>query len=250
MIKTPGRSAFAGLREVPPGTTVVVSSEGESRQRYWSLPPAEHRDDLPTTVERARGLLGQAVRGQLAADVPVCMLLSGGLDSSALAALGRPAAGNLHTLSVDVGARAASGDAMGRGPDGPYIDLMVRHLVTAHRTVRPNAGDLADPALRAWAGRLRDGLTMGDFDTSLLLLFRAAEQQQAPGRTSGRAPRRHRGGRPRPQFPSAVVSAVVAGGATDVLVVPRMEGRKRRFGKVQQTRERFLASTLRITGYR
>ncbi|MFC8274574.1 asparagine synthase (glutamine-hydrolyzing) [Streptomyces sp. NPDC057271] len=179
MIKTPGRSAFAGLREVAPGTTVVVSSEGESIQRYWSLTPAEHRDDLPTTVERVRGLLGRAARGQLAADVPVCMLLSGGLDSSALAALGRPAAGKLHTLSVDVGARAADGDAMARDPDGPYVDLMVRHLDTTHRTVRPSADDLADPALRAWAGRLRDGLTMGDFDTSLLLLFRAVREHFA-----------------------------------------------------------------------
>ncbi|MEU7015666.1 asparagine synthase-related protein [Streptomyces sp. NPDC046385] len=152
MIKTPGRSAFAGLREVAPGTTVVLSANGETIHRYWTLTPAEHRDDPPTTVERVRGLLGRAVRGQLAADVPVCMLLSGGLDSSALAALGRPPTGNLHTLSVDVGARAADDDAMGRNPDGPYVDLMVRHLDTTHRTVRPSADDLADPgASPHWA---------------------------------------------------------------------------------------------------
>lgn len=47
MIKTPGRSAFAGLREVAPGTTVVLSAKGETIHRYWTLTPAEHRDDLP-----------------------------------------------------------------------------------------------------------------------------------------------------------------------------------------------------------
>ncbi|MFF9070545.1 hypothetical protein ACF09E_34885 [Streptomyces sp. NPDC014891] len=44
---------------------------------------------------------------------------------------------------------------------------------------------------------------------------------------------------------TAVVSAVVAGVATGVLVVPRMEARKRRIGEIHQARDRFLASMLR-----
>jgi asparagine synthase (glutamine-hydrolysing) len=176
MIKTPGRSAFAGVSEVAPGTTVTVTPRGASVRRYWSLTPAEHGDDLPTTVARVRQLLEQAVTGQLAADVPVSVLLSGGLDSSAIAALARPAVESLHTLSVDLGDRASGQDAMGRDPDGPYAELMVRHLGSAHRRVRLDADALADPAHRAHAGRLRDGLTLGDFDTSLLQLFRAVRE--------------------------------------------------------------------------
>ncbi|WP_314614681.1 hypothetical protein [Streptomyces stackebrandtii] len=45
---------------------------------------------------------------------------------------------------------------------------------------------------------------------------------------------------------TAVVSAVVAGVATGVLVVPRMEARKRRIGEVHLARDRFLASMLKI----
>ncbi|MCM2423638.1 asparagine synthase (glutamine-hydrolyzing) [Streptomyces sp. RKAG293] len=176
MIKTPGRSAFAGLREIEPGTVTTLTPDGVRTRRYWSLTPAEHRDDLPTTLERVRTLLGRAVTGQLRADVPVSVLLSGGLDSSAIAALARPEADVLHTLSVDLGAGASGEDAMGRDPDGPYADLMVRHLDTAHRTVAPAARDLADPSHRARVGRLRDGLTMGDFDTSLMMLFRAVRE--------------------------------------------------------------------------
>ncbi|MER5405677.1 asparagine synthase (glutamine-hydrolyzing) [Streptomyces sp. NPDC002769] len=176
MINTPGRSAFAGLREVAPGTVVTVTPEGVRARRYWSLAPVEHGDDLPATVARVRELLEEAVTGQLAADVPVSVLLSGGLDSSAIAALGRRTAGTLHTLSVDLGSQASDRDAMGRDPDGPYVELMVRHLGSSHRRVRLDADALADPDGRARVGRLRDGLTLGDFDTSLLQLYRAVRE--------------------------------------------------------------------------
>ncbi|MCM2416117.1 asparagine synthase (glutamine-hydrolyzing) [Streptomyces sp. RKAG290] len=176
MIKTPGRSAFAGLEEVAPGTVVTMTPEGACARRYWSLGPAEHSDDLPTTVARVRQLLEEAVTGQLAADVPVSVLLSGGLDSSAIAAVARPAAGTLHTLSVDLGNQASDRDAMGRDPDGPYAELMVRHLASSHRQVQLDVDLLADPARRARVGYLRDGLTLGDFDTSLLQLYSAVRE--------------------------------------------------------------------------
>ncbi|MEY2243507.1 asparagine synthase (glutamine-hydrolyzing) [Streptomyces sp. BF23-18] len=176
MIKTPGRSVFAGLKEVAPGTVVTVTREGVRVRRYWSLAPVEHRDDLPATVTRVRQLLEEAVTGQLAADVPVSVLLSGGLDSSAIAALARPAAGTLHTLSVDLGNQTSDRDAMGRDPDGPYAELMVRHLGSSHRRVRLEAEPLAAPVWRARVGHLRDGLTLGDFDISLLQLYRAVRE--------------------------------------------------------------------------
>lgn len=176
MINTPGRTPFAGLREVAPGTVVNVTPQGVRARRYWSLGPAEHRDDLPTTVARVRQLLEESVTGQLAADVPVSVLLSGGLDSSAIAALARPATQTLHTLSVDLGDRPSGHDAMEREDDGPYADLMAAHLGSAHRRVYVDADALADPARRARVGRLRDGLTLGDFDTSLLELYRAVRE--------------------------------------------------------------------------
>ncbi|MCZ4119866.1 asparagine synthase (glutamine-hydrolyzing) [Streptomyces sp. H39-S7] len=176
MIKTPGRTAFAGLREVAPGTVLTLTPQGARATRYWSLDPAEHGDDLPTTVARVRQLLEESVAGQLTADVPVSVLLSGGLDSSAIAALARPAVGPLHTLSVDLGDRASDQDVMEREADGPYAEMMVAHLGSTHRRVRLGTDALADPVRRAEAGRLRDGLTLGDFDTSLLALYRAVRE--------------------------------------------------------------------------
>ncbi|HEV3172218.1 MAG TPA: asparagine synthase (glutamine-hydrolyzing) [Actinocrinis sp.] len=177
MIKTPGRSVYAGLREVAPGTVTTITPAGERTERYWSLSPAEHRDSLPDTVATIRALLGQAVRAQFRADVPVCALLSGGLDSSAIAAIARAGGENISTLSVDLGGPERGRDRMRRDADRPYVELMVRHLRTRHRSIAPDPADLADPSHRTLICRLRDGLGLGDFDTSLLLLFRAVRER-------------------------------------------------------------------------
>jgi asparagine synthase (glutamine-hydrolysing) len=105
------------------------------------------------------------------------VLLSGGLDSSAIAALAGAGGEDLSTLSVDLGGPGHGHDRMRRGADGPYVDLMVRRLHSRHQRIAPDPHDLADPSHRALICRLRDGLGLGDFDTSLLLLFRAVRER-------------------------------------------------------------------------
>ncbi|MCB5169891.1 asparagine synthase (glutamine-hydrolyzing) [Streptomyces bambusae] len=177
MISTPGRTPFHGLREVPPGHTAVFSPGRHSMEQYWSLSPREHLDDLPTTVSRIRELLEEAVRSHSQADVPVCTLLSGGLDSSAIAALGRGER-QLRTVSVDFGASQSSDeDAMRRGWDAPYVALMREYLGSDHREVTITPAELAAPEHRRDVIGARDALGLGDFDASLMLLFRAAREQ-------------------------------------------------------------------------
>ena len=91
-VKTPGHAVWDGMREVEPGTVVTVDARGLRSHAYWTLQTREHTDDRDATVAQVRELLDDIVRRQLVADVPRCMLLSGGLDSSALTALAaRPA---------------------------------------------------------------------------------------------------------------------------------------------------------------
>src|SRR5512146_1408604 len=99
-VNTPGHAMWRGMLEVAPGTVVSVDRSGCQSMAYWTLSATPHADDLPTTVGRVRELLDDIVTRQLEADVPLCMLLSGGLDSSALTAL---AAGQLR--AADVGTR-------------------------------------------------------------------------------------------------------------------------------------------------
>lgn len=177
MVNSPGRTPFSGLSEVPPAHVVTIDASGRAAvHRYWSLTPREHTDDLPDTVATVRDLLSRAVGGQAVTEVPSCTLLSGGLDSSAIAALARQSTGGaLTTVSLDLTAktRPSARDAMRRDDDAPYIALMADALGSRHHGIAPAAQRLADPALRAEVVRARDGLSLGDFDHSALLLFKA-----------------------------------------------------------------------------
>lgn len=98
------QGVFEGITELEPGHVRTVSPERTSDAPYW-LP--DHTPDLAITsldeaVERVRASLERAVSlRMLRADVPVGSYLSGGLDSSLIAALGRAATtGPFRTYSI------------------------------------------------------------------------------------------------------------------------------------------------------
>lgn len=175
---TPGSAVLRGLREVPPGTTVAIDRSGERRRRYWSLVSAPHLDDRPTTVATVREILADTVRRQLVSDVPLCTLVSGGVDSSAVAALASAAlrergTGELVTYAVDFrdSARDFVADANRPDLDAPYVRALVEHLGCRHTDVVLDTPDLLE--IQALATRARDRPCLGDLDASLYLLFRA-----------------------------------------------------------------------------
>jgi len=99
-------TAFEGIKEVRPACWLEVRSGSglETTQKpYWR--PAygsENPRDLGAVVENVRELLTSSVRSQLISDVPVGVMLSGGLDSSTLTALMSRVRGDsgFHTFSL------------------------------------------------------------------------------------------------------------------------------------------------------
>ena len=95
----PPRSVFRGVSELPPGHVRTVSRDGDVTRRFWAprypaSPGEGFRGSLEDGVAAVREALEQAVRlRMLRADVPVGSYLSGGLDSSLVAALGRKVKG-------------------------------------------------------------------------------------------------------------------------------------------------------------
>ncbi|HEU5431126.1 MAG TPA: asparagine synthase (glutamine-hydrolyzing), partial [Thermomicrobiales bacterium] len=184
-VKTPEQAIFRGMAEVRPGQVVRVRREGTDKRRYWALTAREHVDDQATTVRTVRELLDDIVARQLIADVPLCTLLSGGLDSSAITALAAKAlreetGGTVRSFAVDFAGHAErfQPDELRDTPDAPYVADLARHVAADHTDIVLDSDELMDPAARAAVRHARDLPSgTGDMDTSLYLLFRAIRSQ-------------------------------------------------------------------------
>ncbi len=130
---------FRAIHKVEAGTVASFDAHGRGAMRYWvpELIPVE-----PMPWERAERLLAErlelAVRKQLAADVPVGVFTSGGVDSSLLATLAARVTGPaaLHTFTV--------GFAEAGFDESDYGRVMADHLGTPHLTVQVTEGDLCE----------------------------------------------------------------------------------------------------------
>ncbi|MFJ3792833.1 asparagine synthase (glutamine-hydrolyzing) [Kitasatospora sp. NPDC090091] len=181
-VKEPGRAVWAGMHEVKPGTMVTFDRSGLREHVYWRLEVAEHHDDTETTVRRVREMLEDSVARQLVADVPQCVLLSGGLDSSALTALaGRRLAADgerARTFTVDFEQTDAfRPDDLRGSPDAPFAREVVQHVGTLHHDIKLDYQELANPEVRRATVTARDlPFGFGEADNSLYLLFKAIRE--------------------------------------------------------------------------
>ncbi|MDX3000845.1 asparagine synthase (glutamine-hydrolyzing) [Kribbella solani] len=178
-----GGSPWKDITEVEPGTVLTVRRSGLSVRRYWRLPTRPHEDDRDTTVERVRELLGDIVHRQLVADVPLGVLLSGGLDSSSITALAasylKEQGQQVRTFSVDfadLGENFAANE-MVRGLDTPYASEVADRVGSRHEVVTLDPGRMEDPELRRAVVAARDVPGLGELDASLYLLFAAIRQR-------------------------------------------------------------------------
>jgi asparagine synthase (glutamine-hydrolysing) len=127
---------LAGVRKLAPGTLLVVEPDGTRREvRYWDPPYARREADAGMDAADWGDAVGEAlaiaVRRRMVADVPVGVLLSGGLDSSLIVALlARQGQTGLRTFSIGF---EAVGDR--EGDEFAYSDLVAREFATDHARI-------------------------------------------------------------------------------------------------------------------
>jgi asparagine synthase (glutamine-hydrolysing) len=125
-----------GVRKLPPATIRVIDADSRSQDhRFWNLryetTPEEQQLRYEDWQERTLDALRTAVERRLVADVPVGVLLSGGLDSSLI--VGLLAEQGQHGLSTfSVGFEAAGGE---KGDEFEYSDIIARHFNTDHHRI-------------------------------------------------------------------------------------------------------------------
>jgi asparagine synthase (glutamine-hydrolysing) len=153
------RSAFRDIAKLPPGGRLVVEGETVHVDRWWDVAPLVSTPPLSLGLEAAaqavRSHLTSAVDAALMTDVPLGVFLSGGLDSSAIAALA-------HARSDGALATFTLGFDVDGFDEGEHAALVARRLGTRHeklvitadlfaeglRDLAPLVDEpLADPAL-------------------------------------------------------------------------------------------------------
>lgn len=98
------KTFFAGIRELPPGHTLVVDDGKAAIRQYWDV-RYDYRDSrsAESLVAELADLLNHSVQIQCRSDVPLGTHLSGGLDSSTVAGLASRHVQNLKTFSIRFG---------------------------------------------------------------------------------------------------------------------------------------------------
>ena len=165
--RTPGRTPYRSMQTLEPGSALIARGSRVAVKKYWRIEDAPHEGDVSTTIRHTRRLLEQC-----AADVAAlnpAVMLSGGLDSTALTALLKDRVQTLRSFSVDYqdNARDFRANAFRPEMDAPYVLAAVRACGTQHRTVTLTQQELAAGLDRAVS--LRGFPGMADIDTSLML---------------------------------------------------------------------------------
>ncbi len=132
----PPHTILKGVRKFPPATIRVIEPDGTARDRlYWTPDMTRHAEDAGLTAEdwrdRVLDSLRAAVKRRMVADVPVGVLLSGGVDSSLIVGL-LAELGQKDLMTFSVGFEAANGE---QGDEFVYSDLIARHYGTKHHKI-------------------------------------------------------------------------------------------------------------------
>lgn len=125
--------------KLPPAHAAIyqLGTDSFHAWRYWTLPPNMPEADfsIEDLTDELETIFSESVQRQLVADVPIGILLSGGLDSSLITAVAA------RTSSQPIRTFTVSFPGHGAFDEGPYARLVAEHFCTEHTEL------IAEPAL-------------------------------------------------------------------------------------------------------
>jgi len=141
----PPRTILKGVRKLPPACVRVIGPDGTAHERvYWSLSFERSAADIqkPNAAwgEELLAALRRAVERRRIADVPVGVLLSGGVDSSLLTGL-LAESGHADLRTFSIGFEAAHGEA---GDEFQWSDIVAQRFETEHQKIFIESARLID----------------------------------------------------------------------------------------------------------
>lgn len=170
--RNPGTGVLDGCFECLPGHYLAYNRFGLTDNCYWKLESRPHTDNYGTTLEKTAFLVTDAIKRQMISDVPICTLLSGGLDSSLVSAICaaelKKKGEKLTTFSFDFLDNDQYFEANSFQPsqDRPYVDTMVEAIGSEHHYLICDNHTQADLLIESV--KAHDLPCMADIDSSLL----------------------------------------------------------------------------------
>ena len=132
------QTMFRGIEKLLPARTLTFRNGQITQREYWTLhSPEQHERPDEEWCERFEALFEDSVRARLMSDVPLGMFLSGGLDSSAIAAMmARHATEKIRTFSVGFAEQGYS--------ELPYAQQVADAIGAEHHEITLKPGDFFD----------------------------------------------------------------------------------------------------------
>jgi len=170
---TPGNTFFKDINEIKPGHYATYSDINFNTYCYWDLKTDFCEDDIYTAITKTKELVTDSLKKQFVSDVPVCCMLSGGLDSSILTTLAKQENSNLTTFSIDFKGNnnAFVSNAYQPTQDAEFVKIMSGFLNTNHKTIYFKNEDLFNLLEDSIIARDMPG--MADIDSSMYAFCQA-----------------------------------------------------------------------------
>lgn len=174
--RTPGKTVYKNIYEIKPGEYGYWQNGKLTTKTYFKFKSQPHTDNVNATTTKIRKMLTKVVQQHSSSQHRVGLMLSGGLDSSAITALAAQNQTNLKTFSVDYVGNQENFKPTDFSPsrDNYYIDLVAKRYKTQHNYQLLNSADLSLTLHEALLAR--DYPSMADIDSSLLLFCRALKE--------------------------------------------------------------------------
>src|SRR5919201_2621586 len=94
------RTLFEGVQKLPPASSLSVDKTGLTERRWWTGEPRPTRSDTEQLVDEYSAAFERAVVRQMMSDRPIGVMLSGGVDSAAIAAVVAKHSPHMRTFTV------------------------------------------------------------------------------------------------------------------------------------------------------
>lgn len=172
----PGNTYFKNIYELKPGHFATYSDINFNTYCYWDLKTESFEDDIYTTISKTKYLVTDSLKKQLNSDVPVCAMLSGGLDSSVLTTLAKQENSKLSTFSIDFTGNDSAFESNSYQPtqDSEFVKIMSDYLETNHKTIYFKNEDLFHLLKDSMIARDMPG--MADIDASMYAFCKAISE--------------------------------------------------------------------------